>query len=150
MNDPILPMKHKKRRAGLSGVQRTMAHLKGSGWTAAVVEVFVKPAGCAFGFKKDVLGLSDILAFSPVRPDRVSRLAFVQCCSQGGDVAKHKAKAEASIYLRPLLASGCRFVLFAWHPWAKDEQRDEFTAIEAHPTAQGGIAWCVADVEAAS
>ena len=84
------------KRKGLSATQRTMRHLKGAGHLAEIVEVFVKPVGVEFGYKKDVLHLGDIISFRPVirrvmapatgeiREVESQQMFFVQCCAVGG------------------------------------------------------------------
>jgi len=140
------------KRQGKSPKQRTLDHLRGSGWLAENVEVFVKPAGMKFGYTKDVCGLADIISFRPMTINAAGtadrwEMAFVQCCAKSG-VASHKTKADQNAFLRPLLSSGVRFILVAWWPWNEDdgERRDEFVALEAGRTAQGGIAWLGAGI----
>lgn len=145
------------KRKGLSATQRTMRHLKGQGHTAKIVEVFVKPAGMAFGVKRDCCGLADIISFKPIirrvmspatgeiRDVESSQMFWVQCCAVGG-ISSHKHKAEASEYLKPLLQSGTRFVIVAWHGWeAEPDRRDEFKCLEAK-LANNGIAWVASEV----
>lgn len=83
--------------------QRTIALLRKSGWTVAIVERWVPHARK----KIDLFGLIDILA---IRPGQVMG---VQTTS-GSNHAAHVSKALAEPRLKRWLEAGGRFVIWSW------------------------------------
>lgn len=113
-----------------SPTQRGMKLLREFGWQGEVVEVFVKPPGHKFGFRKDVLGLFDAIVFKPGPTIGSSHCLGAQFCAWGG-VSAHRKKAEQSPWLIPWLESGNGFAIYGFHPWENEERRDECRIEEA-------------------
>ncbi len=105
MTDPIPPKKRRKKM-GVSTMQRTLAWLRSHGWTAQIVEQTIPRCF----IKRDLFNCIDIVAVRPNSP-----ILGVQTTS-GPNVGAHLTKCEEQAPLRDWLAAGA---LFHVHGWAK-------------------------------
>lgn len=132
---------------GLTPTKRGMKLLKENGYSGEVTEVFVKPGGMKFGYKKDTLGLFDAIVFKshPLdQPDAHVNVRIHECLgaqfSDWAGVGKHKKKAEASPWLIPWLLAGNHFVIYGFRPWKDEDRRDECKTCEAF-LDNGKVVW---------
>lgn len=106
-----------KRKKGKSPTQRTLEVLRAEGWTADVVERWMKmPKHPAGGFRKDFLGLIDIVAVKPGEP-----VLFVQV-TDATSKSSHIAKMNANEHL-PVLRLCGRVQLRCWRKPTKTYRR---------------------------
>jgi hypothetical protein len=85
---------------------RTLALLRRSGYTAAVVECWIPGANV----RRDLFGFADVLA---VAVHREPRFLLVQCTTSG-HVAGRLAKAKGRSELRTWLSAGGAFEVWGW------------------------------------
>lgn len=95
---------------------RSLAECKRRGWTAGVVEKFVRfpPPG----HRVDLFGCIDIVAIGPqgevgMCDDWSERIFGIQACA-GASHAARKTKALAEPRLRAWLEAGGRFAIWSW------------------------------------
>lgn len=86
---------------------RTLVYLRDLGFRAEVVEKWVKPPGMK-GFKKDLFGIVDIVAFRPGFP----KTLFLQVTSSS-NIAARKRKAE-EVKADDLISASREFWVWGW------------------------------------
>lgn len=105
-----------KRKASTSPTQRTLAELRKRGWTAGVVEQFVRfPAP---GHRRDLFGVIDLIAIDPGledgdAPDRRPGILAIQACA-GPSHATRRDKILAEPRARQWVEAGGRLELWSW------------------------------------
>lgn len=98
--------------------QRTLKALKDNGWSAHIVEKYIKHENMAFGRRIDAFGFGDILAMRPplqIGPDNfmAGSIALFQCCP-GNAHAEHKEKILAIPEFQIWKQAGGRVFLVSW------------------------------------
>lgn len=99
--------------AKLSPTSRSLALLRTTGYTAAVVEAWVPGANV----RRDLFYVADIVAAHPIRSD----LLLVQATS-GANVSARVNKAQRSLELLAWLRAGGRFEVWGWYETAEGWQ----------------------------
>lgn len=107
----------------MTPTQRSLAHLRKTGWTVAIVEKWNPHVG-PHGIRQDLFGCLDLLAVRPIEastPSGPDGILGVQCCA-GSSAANRVAKILAEPRARTFLEAGGRIVVHAWRK-TNDRQR---------------------------
>ncbi len=93
--------------------QRSLEHLRKNGWTAHIVEKYIKHPNMVFGKRIDAYGFGDLLACRPPMNGLPGSIALVQCCP-GASHAEHKDKILAIPEFDIWKKAGGRVFLQSW------------------------------------
>ncbi len=107
-DDTVAKAPPKKRKKGMSPTARSLAECRKRGWTAGVVEKFVRfpPPGHLV----DLFGVIDIVAITD------SGIIGIQATSQqtGGNAYRRRAKILAEPRAKKWVGAGARLELWSW------------------------------------